>query len=274
MKTVDKALAVLDQFSLTRTEIGLSELSRLAGLDKAATRRLLVAMAKHGFIEQAAETRKYRLGHGFLRLARIREATVPVGQAAQEAVDWLVEQTNETAHASLPGTYGMTTIAYRLPNRGRVINIVPGDPLLFHATASGMAYLAFAEDQAAARILELEREKRTPKTITDASAIGSACETFRAQGYSLVRNSFEMGVAGLAVPFFLNAGSPAGSIALAFSDAELTQARRGEGFTLAESGSQADRGGPDRPVKKKSRRQGPRLISQVQYDRGIIRAWR
>ena len=83
MKTVDKAFSVLDQFSLTRTEIGLSELSRMAGLDKAATRRLLVAMSKHGFIEQSAETRKYRLGHGFLRLARIREATVPVTQAAQ-----------------------------------------------------------------------------------------------------------------------------------------------------------------------------------------------
>ena len=108
MKTVDKAFSVLDQFSLTRTEIGLSELSRMAGLDKAATRRLLVAMGKHGFIEQSAETRKYRLGHGFLRLARIREATVPVIQAAQEAVDWLMQETNETAHASLPGAKGMT----------------------------------------------------------------------------------------------------------------------------------------------------------------------
>ena len=102
MKTVDKALGVLDQFSLENREIGLSELARMASLDKAATRRLLVAMAKHGFIEQSAETRKYRLGHGFLRLARIREATVPVSRIAQEVTDWLVGETNETAHVSLP----------------------------------------------------------------------------------------------------------------------------------------------------------------------------
>ena len=32
MKTVDKAFSVLDQFSLENTEIGLSELSRMAAL--------------------------------------------------------------------------------------------------------------------------------------------------------------------------------------------------------------------------------------------------
>ena len=47
MKTVDKAMTVLGQFSLENSEIGLSELSRLACLDKAATRRLLVALGKH-----------------------------------------------------------------------------------------------------------------------------------------------------------------------------------------------------------------------------------
>jgi len=62
VKTVDKAMHLLNRFSIEQTEIGLSELARLADLDKAATRRLLVALAKHGYIEQSADTRKYRLG--------------------------------------------------------------------------------------------------------------------------------------------------------------------------------------------------------------------
>lgn len=226
MKTVDKAFAVLDQFSLSHREIGLSEMSRMAGLDKAATRRLLVAMAKHGFIEQVADTRKYRLGHGFLRLARLREATVPVTQAAQEAVDWLVQETNETAHASLPGAHGMTTIAFRLPNRGRVINIVPGEVLLYHATASGMAYLSVADDVRTAEILALDREKKTPATITSKAKMIAACKEFRAQGYALVRSSFELDVAGLATTFFQSDGTPMGSIALAMPESELTETRR------------------------------------------------
>ena len=65
MKTVDKAALVLDQFTVERKEIGLSELARLINNDKAATRRLLLALSKHELIEQDEETRKYRLGKGF-----------------------------------------------------------------------------------------------------------------------------------------------------------------------------------------------------------------
>lgn len=226
MKTVDKALTVLDQFSLTQTEIGLSELSRMAGLDKAATRRLLVAMTKHDFIEQNASTRKYRLGHGFLRLARIREATVPVSHAAQEVADWLVEQTNETVHISIPDRLGMTTIAHKLPNRGRVVNIQPGQVLYYHATASGLVFLAFATPQTANRILGLKREKMTDETIISKAELLKVTKEFRQQGYSRTSNSFEADVASLSMPFFSGEGDPAGSISLALPKADMTDARR------------------------------------------------
>jgi len=226
MKTVDKALSVLDQFSLSNTELGLSELSRMAGLDKAATRRLLVAMAKHGFIEQSVETRKYRLGHGFLRLARIREATVPISRAAQEVANWLAEQTNETAHLSVPGPHGMTTIAHKLPNRAHVINIIPAQVLYYHATASGLAYLSFATEETATALMAMKRDKITQETLTAKPELQKAMQQFRAQGYSRTRNTFESDVASIAMPFFREAGDPTGSIALAVPKAELTDARR------------------------------------------------
>ncbi|MEX0319884.1 MAG: IclR family transcriptional regulator [Ruegeria sp.] len=228
MKTVDKALSVLDQFSLENTEIGLSELSRMAGLDKAATRRLLVALAKHGFIEQAADTRKYRLGHGFLRLARIREATVPIVRAAQEVSNWLVEQANETAHVSIPGAQGMTTIAHRLPKRGNVINIIPSQILYYHATASGLAFLAFASSETANKLLKLKREKITDATVTSKPELQRLMVAFKRQGYSQTRNSFETDVASVAMPFFQDATDPAGCIALALPRNDLTDERRDE----------------------------------------------
>lgn len=226
MKTVDKALSVLDQFSMSRTEIGLSELSRLADIDKAATRRLLVAMTKHGFIEQSEETKKYRLGHGFLRLARIRELTVPLERAAQEVVDWLTQQTNETTHISIPGSHGMTTIGHKLPNRGRVINIVPAQALLYHATASGLAYMTFATEQTRNRLLDLPREKMTDETVISKTELVAAFKTFRAQGYAQTHNTFEADVSSIAMPFFRDHADPAGTIAIALPKAEMTPTRR------------------------------------------------
>lgn len=228
MKTVDKALSVLDQFSLTQTEIGLNELSRMAGIDKAATRRILVALAKHGFIEQSDSTRKYRLGHGFLRLARIRETTVPIARATQEVTDWLVMETNETAHASIPGQYGMTTIAYRLPRRGRVITIEPAEILYYHATASGLAFLSFATDETAKGILNLKREKITKETVTARAELLRIMKQCRQQGYARTHNTFEADVASLGMPFFRDKGDPAGCVALALPKDDLTDARREE----------------------------------------------
>ena len=228
MKTVDKALSVLDQFSMENTEIGLSELSRMAGLDKAATRRLLVALAKHGFIEQAAETRKYRLGHGFLRLARIREATVPIASAAQEVADWLVDVANETAHVSIPGARGMTTVAHKLPNRGHVVNIIPSQVLYYHATASGLAYLAFASEETANALLSLTREKITEATVTSNVELRKLITAFREQGFSQTRNTFETDVSSIAMPFFQDSSDPAGSISLALPKSDLTDERREE----------------------------------------------
>lgn len=225
MKTVDKAMSVLDQFSLENTEIGLSELSRMAGLDKAATRRLLVALTKHGFIEQASATRKYRLGHGFLRLARIREATVPVSQAAQEVSGWLVEQARETVHVSIPGAQCMTIVALRLPARSHVINIEPSEVLWFHATASGLAWLAFASPGSADDKLALKRGKLTDATVIEEAELRKLMVKFREQGYSRTRNSYENDVASIAMPFFQDGIDPAGTIALALPADDLTDRR-------------------------------------------------
>jgi len=236
MKTVDKAMTVLDQFTVGRTEIGLSELARLADLDKAATRRLLVALAKHGFVEQVSETRKYRLGKGFLRLARVREATVPMDRAAQEVVDWMVEQVGETVHVSVPLPMSMTTIAHRLPPRGNVINIIAGEALYFHATAAGHAFMAFATEPTLKRILALKREPVAVGTITKTQDLLASVQQARRDGYAKSRNSFENGVSSIAMPFFVGPGDPAGTISVALPDADMTPERGAEILPILRDG--------------------------------------
>jgi len=228
MKTVDKAFTVLDQFTVERTEIGLSELARLAGLDKAATRRLLVALSKHGFIEQSAESRKYRLGQGFLRLARIREATVPMAQAAQTVVDWLTDQTEETVHVSVPAGSSMSTIAYRLPRRGNVINLSPSEAVPFHATAAGLAFTAFATPGTHARIMSFKRHALAAQTLVNTDELEAKLNETRAAGFARTRNSIEDGVASVGLPFFFDSEDPAGAISIALPEARLTEEKCAE----------------------------------------------
>lgn len=226
MKTVDKAMSLLSQFSIESHEFGLSDLARAADLDKAATRRLLVALAKHSFIEQISDTRKYRLGPGFLALARIREVSVPVAKAAQETVDWLSAEVGETTHIAVPERSSMVTLAFRMPSRGNVINIFASQKLLYHATASGLAFMAFASGETRKRVFGLKREKLASETLISKDEISARLEETRASGFAFCRNTFEDGVASVAMPYGLNDVDPAGTVAIAVPDASMDETRR------------------------------------------------
>lgn len=229
MKTVNKAMQLLRQFSLEQLEIGLSELARMTGEDKAVTRRLLVSLMENGFIEQNPETRKYFLGSEFLSLARLREATVPMGRAAQIVARWLGGASNETVHVGVPGRMGMATVAYHLPPRGNIINLRPADRYPFHASSSGLAYLARTTPERRAEILSLPRERLTPATVVEAGALADVVAQTRQRGYARTRNTVEEGVASVAMAFFLaSAVDPAGTIAITVPDISLTEPREAE----------------------------------------------
>ncbi|WP_405108304.1 helix-turn-helix domain-containing protein [Phaeobacter sp. BS52] len=101
MSSATKTLALLSHFSADRPEIGLSQLCRIAGRDKATTYRHLQALETAGFVEQNPTTKHYRLGPAVLQLAQVREATVPRKLGAQLPLSQLADVTGETAHVSV-----------------------------------------------------------------------------------------------------------------------------------------------------------------------------
>ena len=113
MQTIDKAAGLLSHFSETHTEIGLTELARLSGNDKASVRRCLLAFMKHGLIEQNQATKGYRLGREVLRLARVREISFPLIEVTKPLLKYLRDSTGETAHLSVLAGNKLATIAAR-----------------------------------------------------------------------------------------------------------------------------------------------------------------
>lgn len=134
--TVDKALELLNQFTQARAQIGLSELARLAELDKATVHRMLTVLAKHGFVEQDEQTKLYRLGAGLLRLARSREASFPMSSVIEAELQTLMQLTGETAHASLIAGGSLATVGIVHGNKTIRVTLEVDQTLPFHATAS------------------------------------------------------------------------------------------------------------------------------------------
>lgn len=224
--TVVKALALLDHFSEEEPEIGLSELARRSGIDKATVHRMLAAMSDSGLVEQRGSARAYRLGAGVLRLARVRETAYPVSAVYEAAIETLMQATDETAHASLISGRALATIGICESNRGSRVSLVAGEVLPFHSTASGKAALAYASPAFRDRILSGPLERRTAQTITDRARMEALLDEIRAQGFAVSDQANEDDVYGIAVPVFDAESQVAGAIAVATPAHRMTEEKR------------------------------------------------
>lgn len=213
--TVHKALTLLDFFSIRRPTIGLSEFAKLSGYNKATTLRFLSALEAKGFVEQDKRTRIYKLGPAFLRFSQLREASFPLSEAVNTVLRDLNAATEETALASVISGECLANIGViESQKRNRVI-IEPGISLPFHATASGLAYLAFATPDIVSATLDSPLQTHAGKTITGAAALTEILDEIRATGIAYTDGSFEEDVMGIAAPYFGPSGKVCGSVASA-----------------------------------------------------------
>lgn len=223
MGTVSKALSLMGYFSRVRAQIGLSEMTRLSGMNKATVYRLLCELAEQGFVEQIGSGREYRLGPVFLRLAALREAAVPMREVAQDVLGQLSEATGETAHMSVLQGDILATLAYVYSSQhGTRVTMEDAEQIDFHATGSGLAVLAFNGAELSDRMLAGPLEKRTPQTETDPEIIRAQIAAVRQSGISESVSGFEEDVHSHACPIFDAGQSCFGAIAVAAPVARMT----------------------------------------------------
>jgi IclR family transcriptional regulator, acetate operon repressor len=216
MGTVGKALDLLDLFTRAQPQLGLSQLARASGVNKATCHRLLTELESRGLVEQTGPAREYRLGPATLRLSALREAAVPTREAAMPTLRRLAEATGETAHLSHLVAGRLQTLAFAYASRpGVKVMMEDADFLPFQSTASGAAILAHHPD---------------PVPIiadaTDPDALTARIAKARAQGYAETVSTFEKDVHSLAVPLFDATGACTGALAVAAAAPRMTPALR------------------------------------------------
>lgn len=227
MGTTSKALTLLDLFTRSRPQIGLSELARLSGTNKATCYRLMSELVEHGLVEQVVSSKEYRIGPAVLRLAALREATVPTREAALPILQALAAATGETAHMSHLVAGQLVTLSFAYPAaHGMRVMMEDADRLPFHATSSGHAVLGWMEDAALARVLEGPLATAPGLVPVLAPDLRAHVAAARARGWAETANTFEADVSSFAVPLFDAQGQVQGALAVAAAAPRLTDAAR------------------------------------------------
>ena len=214
MFSTAKALTLLSHFSVTRPEIGLSQLCRIAGRDKATTYRHLQALETAGFVEQNPATKHYRLGPAVMQLAHVREATVPRKDGAKPALAALADATGETTHVTVLSGQTLYGLCECDPPRQGIRAVIDISTFPLHATASGLCALAFGPAslfETATTALE-EYTATTPTTEQD---LADLVEAIRNTGFGRANQSFAAEIQGLSAPVYDHSGQLAGAVAVA-----------------------------------------------------------
>jgi len=201
VRSLERALDILDAFSFQNREMSFSELVKKTGLNKTTAKRLISNLASRGYLQKEPSTGQYHLGLRLFELGGIVFSSFSLRRAAASPMSWIQSQTGATV---LLGTMMDDQLVYVDKREGRGMIRISSDigwrrPL--HYGMLGMVLMAHLEPGEAKRILEKEPlQPYTPFSITDQNAFSLRLEQIRKDGYVVEREEAVEGVMGIAAP--------------------------------------------------------------------------
>ena len=221
-----RAIRLLKLFTAERSELRLSEVSRLSGLNKTTAHRLLRALQSESLIEQQPISGTYRLGPGLMALGVLALSSNDLRLRARPILRRLAAETGETATLEVPVDASMLILDEVTGQHvvGAGGNVGTSWPI--HATSTGKAFIAF-EDQGIKRLDE-ELPRLTPRTIVCRQELEAQLVEVRRRGFAETIDELEEGFAGVGTVIRGATGELLGSLSVCGPTRRLTDRRRAQ----------------------------------------------
>jgi DNA-binding IclR family transcriptional regulator len=205
-QAVVRAITLLKAFSDTRSELGLSELARSAGLNKSTAYRLLSALESEGLITKVYEGETYRLGPEAIALGARAVRANGLVTVSRPELEWLAEETGETA--SIEVIRGSDALILDEVAGQHMLGSVPSIGMRWpvHVTSTGKVILAYLSPVERKAILPRRLVPLTDYTIIDLATFEEDLAQVRRQGYAVGRDELEVGFVAIAAPVFDHRG--------------------------------------------------------------------
>jgi IclR family pca regulon transcriptional regulator len=198
--TFAKGLKVLSCFETGRRDLTMADVSRLTGFDRATTRRLCLTLEDNGYLQK--DDRVFRLTPKILAMAGGYLTSNDFGRSVQPVLNQFAEEFDgEIALAMRDGDRAIYVARSAISSARISIGFSIGSTLPLLPTAVGQMLLARGMDSE----LDMDLARLVPEKLTEATdmnlaSIRNKIEQAATQGYAFIRNEFEMGAAGIAVP--------------------------------------------------------------------------
>lgn len=214
LKSLRKAIRVLECFSLQTPRLSLTDIAQQVGLPLSTTHRILATLRDVGLVEQQSDRDLYRLGLKLLELGSMVLANMEVHREALPFIEALVRETGETAHLGVFDGTQMVSIEKMDSPHGLASNVTIGKGAPAYCTGVGKALLAFQPDEVVTRVCRLGLKAYTPQTITDPARLRKELAQIRTLGYAVDNAEHQPDVRCVAAPIRNHSGNVIASLSL------------------------------------------------------------
>jgi DNA-binding IclR family transcriptional regulator len=229
IRSITKAIRLLDMLGEGNGAYGVSELARLVDMDKSSVSRMLRTLEQAGYVEQDPVTQRYSLGLNIGVLGYKALKRMDLRTAARPMLERLAEVTGECAHIAILADKRAFYIDQVAPERGVGVDAPVGTLAPLHCTALGKILLAFQPDGVREDIMQsMSYEPYTRRTMGSAEALRDHLGRVRTQGVAFDDEEYSVGVRCMASAIFRFDSSVCGAIGVSGPSPRISDGRISE----------------------------------------------
>jgi len=204
-QSLERGLLILSAFAAGGPMLGIADLARAVDLNRSTTYRYVATLAKVGYVQQDAESRKYSLGPRVIDLGFAALASMEVTRVALRHLQALSDETGYAASmAVLDGqdiVYVERCRSRRTAGLAMDLNLHVGSRLPAYCTSMGKVLLAHRDPAALRALLDrTDLARRGPKTITVREQLTSVLARVRQTGIAISDEELAPGLRSIAAP--------------------------------------------------------------------------
>lgn len=224
VKSLGKAMEVLECFSAKQPELGVTEIARMTGMHKSSVHNILCTFEQMGYVSKNEETNRYYLGFKLVSFSYIVTNHLGLNRLMMPYLKKIANTIHEIVYLGIPAGNEVLYIDSCADDNHLLTRNILGERAPMYCTGLGKVMLAHHE--APFSLLPEAMESYTENTITDKDVLLAELALIKARGYAVDNMEHEFGVRCVAMPVFgadeqLRCAVSVSGPSLRFSDEDL-----------------------------------------------------
>ena len=202
MPALERALAILELVTNSKTGLTFSQVARRLGFPKSSVHCLLLTFERNGYLKRSPASGRYFCGMKLVHMVNTAVEGFALRDRATPLLLGLLERTGLTVHMAIMEGNEPTLIA-KMDRPNMHVATWVGKRIDVHCTASGKCLIAYLPEKEMERLVQTRGMLRhNENTICSINRLKAELARIREQGFGVDDEEEEIGVRCIGAPVF------------------------------------------------------------------------